>query len=425
MTGVCYLNRDPFKKTNHPDAPIDLSLLSHIINDAHLTGTFELEGNLFARTATYLDRYIASLPNENRVKEFILLQNRMRELVENEALIEKIIMKYNPSVKSELHSLAQGLVVNFLNPDIKKESLSLPGGWNDSAAGHSMLYIFKLTDQGLDFYIYNAGAGLNYHMRYSTSELELYSPVLVYHAPSPIDDVKLTDFIVQLLMARIPNNLKEEDEPDFNEKKLYETVFPHLYGVNKNTRLKQMTNQPSHLHTGGQLSGTCSQAVLHQMLKEGFPDEKAYKRFIYKFKRYALDDYITHIKNVQDLGVQNQIKHALRTLGRILVTEGLFEETVVQKEWAALKQHWSILKSPVEQKYQPTQINYRASVKTQSFINLQKQETAWPSQQVVGSNQLQPKISLITGGGYFTGAIRRSPPAMFGIGKKCTIVRYC
>jgi len=159
-----------------------------------------------------------------------------------------------------------------------------------------------------------------------------------------------------------------------------------------------MTNQPSHLHTGGQLSGTCSEAVLHQLLKEGFPDEKAYKQFIYKFKRYALDDYIRRIVNVHDVGVQNQIKHALRTLGRILVTEGLFEETVVQEEWAALKQHWSILKSPVDQKYQPTQINYSASVQTQSFINLQKQKTAWPSQQVVGSNQLKPKISLITGG---------------------------
>lgn len=404
------MTRDPFEKSSQPDAPIDLSLLSHIVNDAHLTGTFELEGNLFVRTATYLDRYISSLPSDTRVNEFILLQRRMKELVVNETRIEQIIVKYKralkgitgvregQSVKVELSSMAQELVAKFLNSDIKNGSLSLPGGWTDSAGGHAMLYLLKLTDKGLDFYIYNAGEGIQYHTQYSTSERELTSPVFVYHVPNPIDDVKLTNFILQLLMARVPNDLKEKGAPDFGAKKLYEEVFPQLYGVNKKTQLKRISNEPSHLHTGGQLSGTCSQAVLHQLLKEGFPDEKAYKQFIYKFKRYALDDYIRQIENVQDAGVQNQIKHALRTLGRILVTEGLFEDTLIQQEWAALKQHWRVLTPPAENKYQPTHINYRASVQTQLFINLGKQKSTLNSNEIVGCLQRQPKISLITGG---------------------------
>jgi hypothetical protein len=288
------------------DAPIDLSLVAHIINDAHLKGTFKLEGNLFARTARYLDRYIASLPKASRSDALLLLQNRMSELIANEQRIEEIrCAEHVPSTerpeaseaKIKWAQFSSELANTVLSDEKKGGSVSLPGGWVDLTGGHAMMYLFKSTDEGLDFYIYNAGAGLQYHARLSSTARELYSPVLVYHVPSPIDKAKLTEFISHLLLAELPT-LQDKNSPYFSAERLYEEIFPLIYKVNqhKKNKLKPVSEQPAHLRTGGQLSGTCSQAVLHQLLKEGFPSDLAYMQFIYKFKRYALDDYMVQLR---------------------------------------------------------------------------------------------------------------------------------
>jgi len=44
-------------KSSKPSDPIDLSLLSHILNDAFLQGTYQLQGNAHARTIGYLNGY--------------------------------------------------------------------------------------------------------------------------------------------------------------------------------------------------------------------------------------------------------------------------------------------------------------------------------------------------------------------------------
>lgn len=384
---------DPFKKAYQADMPIDLSLMSHIINDAHLMGTYSLEGNFFARTATYLKRYIDQFPEENRSDALKQLQTRMQELVNNELRTKNI------STMTELTTIAEEFANTILNA-ATESSVSLPGGWTDSMNGHAMVYFFKHGDQGLDFYIYNAGNGIQYHARHSTSTHEVYSPVLIYHVENPIDNTKLTDFIAHLLLARNPK-LQGGNAPDFDAKRLYEEIFSQIYGLNqqKKTSIRSITQQPAHLRTSGQLSGTCAQTVLHQLLKESFPDELIYKQFIYQFKRYALDDYLAQqtSNEMHDPGVQNLIKHALKTLGRILLTEGLFDQTFIQQERDALKQCWQKLAQtpPIEQQTQQCPIKYGSPVETTIQITLPSINNRTYSDQMTDERVLHRKPDSI------------------------------
>ncbi len=74
-------------------------------------------------------------------------------------------------------------------------------------------------------------------------------------------------------------------------------------------------------YTGGQLSGTCAQRSIHQMLKCRFKSVDDYRKFIFSFKDYALDKYIKTLKKHNQLGdsqYQPQVDKAIRHLLRLV-----------------------------------------------------------------------------------------------------------
>lgn len=329
---------DAFIKVREAQGPIDLSLMSHVINGHFLSGTYKLEGNTFKRTLSYLNRYIESLRPEERPTNMLALQGQMRGLIEHEGSINTIRSLERPPGKIALNAFCSTLAESLLS----RNKLSLPGGWSSPEGGHSMLYLFDPTATGLDFYIYNAGAGLHYHTRQSTTKRELYSPVLNYHVPYPINQEQLAEFLYRLLLPQLLN-LMDPNEPNCDQDLLYKEVFPSIHLLNKNARLMPTGDRPKHRLTAGQLSGNCSQQVLHQLLKESFENHAQYQQFIYKFKRYALDDYMKVIAQNQILnnrGALKLVQHALRTLERILITPNLFEETYIEQQHRSLKPYW-------------------------------------------------------------------------------------
>lgn len=339
----------PVKSINKmytPGTPIDLSLFSHIENDPFLGGTFELEGNQFGRTIGYLTKYCESLGGG--APEFKLVHERMQTLLDVETRIMEI-----SKLSSSGDPAPNKVALNQLSENIAKDVLSLrpgnyfsfPGGWVSRGGSHAMVYQFKMTEDGLEFYIHNAGAGIQNHERKSAKDRELYYPVLAYKIPAPVDDIKLAQYLSGLLRAQLPGCRSEKDK-QFDANKLYKEVIPRIAFLDG--KQKPVAHESKHAFTASQLSGTCAQRSLHQMLKENFKDLHEYQRFIYAFKRYALDDYIKVLKeresdNLRDPRVQNLLKHAMDTLVRTLNIPGLFEDEKIKDELWQIKEYRDLL----------------------------------------------------------------------------------
>ncbi len=388
-----------FNKARQANGVIDLSLLSHIINGHFLKGTFTLEGNTFQRTLSYLNRYIESLQPEERPTNILALQGRMTGLIEQEQRIEAIRGMRDAEGQDALNRLCLELADNLLTT----KQLSLPGGWVAPSGGHAMLYLFDLTEKDLYFHIYNSGAGLHYHARHSGLKRELYSPVLTYRTPLPIEKPQLIAFLNRLLLPNLPH-LMDKNTPDYDDERLYKEVFPSIHFLSKKVQLMPAGDRAEHLLTAGQLSGNCSQQVLHQLLKESFDNPTQYQQFIYKFKRHALDDYMHVIRHGQALnhkGVRNMLQHALRTLERILITPDLFEEAYILKEHQALKPYWTQLMNRPES--EPAAARQGATIMPETryrYLNSFQQPVISDAatERLTSQHRLLPQITCLRGG---------------------------
>ncbi len=336
----------PIIKMSAPGDPIDLSLFSHIENDPFLGGTFKLEGNQFGRTIAYLVKYCESLGGGT--PEFKLIEERMQTLLAVETRMLELL-RLPSSGKSSPNKDA----LNTLSEEIAKEVLSLrpgsyytfPGGWVSRGGGHAMIYQFHMTEDGLEFYIHNAGDGIGNHERKSAKDRELFYPVLAYKIPVPVDAIKLTQYVSGLLRAQLPN-CRSEKEQQFNAEMLYKEVISRIAFLDG--KQKPVAHESKHAFTASQLSGTCAQRSLHQMLKESFKDLHQYQRFIYTFKRYALDDYIKVLKDnepdsLRDPRVQNLLNHAMDTLLRTLNIPNLFSDDKIKDELRAIQEYRDLL----------------------------------------------------------------------------------
>ena len=328
-------------KTTTAGDPIDLSLFSHIENDPFLSGTYKLEGNQFGRTIEYLTRYCNSL--DSAIPEVLAIQERMTTLVEIEKRLAEIAKLGSPqrytapgtkNPNDELEALSQEIASKVCQLQ-RNKYYSLPGGWISSGGGdsHAMIYQFKRTAEGIELHIHNSGAGIENHERKSAKDRELYYPVLAYKIPSPVDQDKLAQYVSGLLKAQLPG-LRGKKEQQFNEDILYHEVISRIAFLNATP--KPVSHEAQHAFTASQLSGTCAQRSLHQMLKENFQRLEDYQRFIYGFKRFALNDYMLVLKEnpdeLSDPRVQNLLKHAMDTLVRTLNIPGLFEDTLIASQ---------------------------------------------------------------------------------------------
>ena len=321
----------PFDKSVAPDADIDLSLFSHIQNDPFLSGTFKLEGSTFSRTMGYFDRYCASL--SKKIPEVVALQDKMHRLLEIEFTLDKIKTAKNPEPK--LQGLSESIATDLVSTLKEGEYLSLPGGWLDSNGGHAMVYQFKRVAEGFEFYIHNAGAGIQYHEHQSALDRELHYPVQAYFIPEIKDVQKLAHFLRDLFIPMLPNCHKHGES---GEKHVYEDVMAKLSYLEG--QLISVKGQAEHALTAGQLSGTCAERVLHKMLNANYKTLAEYQRFIYPFKRFALDDFIRVLQRKNQLGderTQAQIEHAINTMLRTLTIPQLLSPETIAAERAGLQ----------------------------------------------------------------------------------------
>ncbi|MDP3560296.1 MAG: DUF3638 domain-containing protein, partial [Legionellaceae bacterium] len=307
-----------------PPIVMNEKLFAHINNDAFLSGSVDLQGNQFMTTIGYLDQYMQQYPKEvsaENSEDVAQLMTACKNLVEVEqALMEAL---HNPELAL---SIIQKTVAN-IHEKIKtlkneEDYLLLPGGWLAANGGHAMIYRLSKDKEGnLLFSIHNTGAGLQYHEKKSETEKALYNPVLTYKIPKEkIGSKHLKVWMTNVLSANIPSlhGLKKI-EPSY----LYKTLFAqlsYLKGVivQEKSPSEYSTEQ---WYTAGQLSGTCAQRSLHQMLKKRFKSQALYRQFIYRFKAHALDEYMVTLRSngrIKEAKYQSQVDKAIRHQLRLL-----------------------------------------------------------------------------------------------------------
>lgn len=302
--------------------PINISLFAHIELDSELSGRFGAQGNTFSNTFGYLNQYFKTLSDlPPQVKK---LADAMDALVIREKKIQALKgldSVYDMIQRNTLDEFLLTTVeeINSLKP---RQDLLLPGGWMGAGSpGHAMIYQFsKNADGELLFSIYNSGAGIEFHEKTSSKEKELFSPVKTYKLTAPVDRKELQNLIKRLTL------------PQFKPRPFPKTWdAPALYReIDKSLAFLKADHIPHNLSTPGattasQLSGTCAQRSIHQMLKINFDTLPDYQRFIFDFKTYALKDFIaTHPAPPRSSKITAFVQKAITNNLKILQEPGVF-----------------------------------------------------------------------------------------------------
>jgi hypothetical protein len=295
---------------------IDEKLFAHINTDPFLKGSVGLEGNRFTTTIGYLNQYINSLPKQHVSEDVKQLQTLCNGLLTTEQAIDAINL--NPS-HARTKQLADELFdeIEALSPE---ETRLMPGGWLGSAGGHAIIYQWhRDADGNLLFSLQNSGDGLQFHERRSDTDKELYNPMLTYRIPEEHSHNRqaLSIIIQQLIELNISRLHKKGG---IKADALYKDILSQFSHVNGETILNRDITEDS-WYTAGQLSGTCSQHSLHQMLKARFSSRDSYRQFIYGFKSHSVDDYYDSLVStgrIDDIKYLPQLEKAIRHNIRLL-----------------------------------------------------------------------------------------------------------
>ncbi|MCS5709091.1 DUF3638 domain-containing protein [Candidatus Berkiella cookevillensis] len=356
-------------------------LFAHIQNDAYLVGSRTLEGDDFRNTISYLLEYINQLKAEENDMQYQQLLNRIEPFISKlEYLKENTIklrilsmfvksltdaeMNQDPFFIEHTHKLVADINA-LVNESSEKNGLMIAGGWSNSDGGHAMVYEFKWDDDGnLLFIIHNSGAGLNFHNSISQEDKVRYCPIKVYKInQSDVDEERLAWFIGELIKPNLNFKSKKEITAEY----LYNSIFSQIAYLNGELQDPFQYTTAENLIMG-QRSGTCTEKVLHVILKNMIPDKKEYKHFIYAFKKHALDEYLKKIRKdnrMNDAGVVNQILLAIANMSRSLLKQDYFDAAKQASEMMYLKG----LQKDVQRQIDASVASRNSTVDIDSFVN--------------------------------------------------------
>lgn len=296
---------------------INTSIFAHILLDSELSGRFGVQGNTFKNTFGYLNQYFKKLPNIPLSVQKIAAA--MNALVIRENDIDAL---YDIK-KLDAFTLKTQQEIELLQPD---QNILVPGGWQGiDSPGHAMIYQFEKDKNGdLLFSIYNSGGGIQYHEKTSSTKKELYSPVKTYKFPKPIDQTELRQLIKRITVPQLAAGHPARNHRKFNDEEMYTNIETSLEFM-KAEHIEENLGT-SYVTTGSQLSGTCAQRSIHQLLKVNFSSLPEYQRFIFDFKMYALKDFIQTHPKPRSPEITLLIQKAIINNLRILEEPGVFND---------------------------------------------------------------------------------------------------
>ncbi|MBA3537039.1 MAG: DUF3638 domain-containing protein [Tatlockia sp.] len=332
-------------------------LFALIENDAHLTGTFNLEGSDFSFATHAFQQYLLDCTNNGR--EFPPIYSEIsRDLDYLVSINDQLNQIKGINTPALIKSLASKIAENILDLELEDKRL-LPGGWTkNSGGGHGMIYQLTRKADGYHFTVINAGAGLHYHQKKSALHKELYNPTKTWHFPVPTTETEKAEvafFIERLLSVNTIPDSGYQRKP-INAKSLYEEILPsisHIGGKEIET-----APLPAYAYTSGQLSGSCAERCIHQTLKINSPSEQDYVKFIFDYKHYELMNYSKDCLDSLEpftAAIKHQIELAIENNLKILNCFELFSDLEIIRYSEELKDlQDKISNAPIMTRYQTT-----------------------------------------------------------------------
>ena len=375
---------------------MNVNLLAHIALDPELGGRYGVQGNTFKNTVGYLCQYIQSRPNVD--PQLAQLTIKMGSLIDNETRICDL----DSTTKDEKNvDTIVDQMVNQIETSAEGADVLIPGGWGHAQeGGHALIYQFQKTATGLRFFTYNAGSGSSTHEQWSTAKNERFYPVKLYELVNPIQRDRLKKLIRQLIVPQLIKH-PSRDQAGFDAGKLGIAVKRDLalLGAEPLDISKHVSRD---MATTGQLSGTCSQRSIHQMLKLNFKKLSDYQRFMFDFKMHALHDFINTHQPPRAKAIAELLKLAIESNLKLLQASSAFSteekntaaDELIQLKEMILAENAIKIPEPRTPIVQP-ETDYKLTVRnSQSVVN--PQTTTSNATQYVASTNTTPIPDIIS-----------------------------
>lgn len=271
-------------------------VFAHIHNDPQLSGS-PLEGCRFSETSSYLASILTRLsnkelpslfPSSKQPQRFIEFSARLNQYATRFKEFENI----NPQ-KHNLYTTLNQFSKNILHDLEQYNSVFIPGGWNDPTnGGHAMLYeLRKLKNNQMVLLCWNSGAGINNHKHFDSKSGHKFSPVKAFEMPNTTNKKHLEEFICKLVEPRIVPLIDRDRK--FNSNTIYNEILRHVALFDG----KEVDSESFAAHTTlGQFSGTCTWAVLVEVLLNCCEDEQLFHNQYLNILYYSLTETLDYFK---------------------------------------------------------------------------------------------------------------------------------
>ena len=366
---------------------MNVNLLAHIALDPELGGRYGVQGNTFKNTVGYLCQYIQSRTNVD--PQLAQLTIKMGSLIDNETRICDL----DSETKDEKNVDAiVDQMVNQIETSAEGADVLIPGGWGHAQeGGHALIYQFQKTATRLRFFTYNAGSGSGTHEQWSTTKNERFYPVKLYELVNPIQRDRLKKLIRQIIVPQLIRH-PSRDPAGFDAGKLDMAVKRDLalLGAEAIDISKHVSRD---MATTGQLSGTCSQRSIHQMLKLNFKKLSDYQRFMFDFKMHALHDFINTHQPPRAKAIAELLKLAIESNLKLLQASSAFsteeqntaaDELILLKE-TIMAENAIKIPEPRTPIVQP-ETDYKLTVRSSQSVAHQQTTTSNTTQYVASTN---------------------------------------
>lgn len=304
----------------HDSIKLDIKIFSQINNDSESCGT-QLEGNHVQNNIRYFIKWLQESQLDINKADLI---SKLTFLLDIEHSIDKAHGKFQSQEKTRqelideqinyIYNSNDKLQTKFLL-DLKiGASIIILGGWGGKISGHAMIYEFTRIEEGYLFKVFNSGAGIDNHQIQAGCDKIRYSPIKAYkfQLQDKEYDVKFIEsFIKELIKPRITPVMKA-----YNAANVYD-IFKQLERIGAEEVCPYQQNIiKQEIVSAGQHSGSCAQKILHVFFQAHLNDRQLYKKYIYLFKKYSIEEHLGNM-NLSALDIV-QIKLAIENLARMI-----------------------------------------------------------------------------------------------------------
>lgn len=298
-----------------PRIAITESIFAHMTLDMEMPGRVGLQGENPASIMGYFAQSIADLRiNDPRMLEFAQAIVELTSQLNVQTILNNKQTRTCKGLQDYCNVSAQNMIQSKSG-----QTFYVYGGWKNQPPGssHSLIYRFIRTEQGLRFFIYNAGAGLTEHEKTSDLKTTRYYPAKIYDIPA-LSQQELSNLLQCLILPRLLEHPARSARDEIIDGS---TLYHNIEKI-----LEHMDMQPvlasdflnEKIATKGVMAGACTLAI-QQLLNCLINDPILYRSLMCAIKFHALQDYITthpaprrmRINELLLLEIENNLKMLL------------------------------------------------------------------------------------------------------------------